>query len=259
MRTWRCRGCGRRFNALTCTTLQGIHGSWRSIVLAVYCSIQFPQYTGLSMACALKTDHQTKGHHTVLRLKHHIFQAMEEELPPFSGICQLDDTLIGTVNGVSVSVIGCVEQESGQIRAEVIVGEINKDNSTQFIKTATTKDAQLLTDQSGKYPYGLRKRLTVNHSIPEMARWIEKRQLLVTTNTIESFWALLKSFLRIHRAVTYATYICMWRRRLGTSAISANPLSTRCAPSSAIRTRCGVGFLRSSPRPSWLSNWICSY
>ena len=202
MRTWRCRGCGRRFNALTCTTLQGIHGSWRSVVLAVYCSIHFPQYTGLSMACALKTDHQTKGHHTVLRLKHHIFQAMEEELPPFSGICQLDDTLIGTVNGVPVSVIGCVEKESGRVRAEVIVGEINKANSTQFIKTATTKDAQLLTDQSGKYPYGLRKRLTVNHSIPEMARWIEKRRLLVTTNTIESFWALLKSFLRIHHAVT---------------------------------------------------------
>ena len=201
-RTWRCRRCDRRFNALTCTTLQGVHGPWRLILLAVYCSLQFNHYTGLSLACALKTDDQTKAHHTALDLHHRIFQAMEEELPQSSGKCQIDDTLIGTVNGVPVSVIGCVDDKSGQVRAEVIVGEIDKDNSTPFIEAATTKDAQLLTDQTRDYPYGLRKRLTVNHSKPEMACWNDDHRILVTTNGIESFWAILKESLSLHRAVT---------------------------------------------------------
>ena len=202
MRTWRCRKCDRRFHALTCTTLQGVHGSWRLILLAVYCSIQFNHFTALSLACALKTDAQTKAHRTALSLRHRIFQAMEEELPPFSGNCQIDDTLIGTVNGVPVSVIGCWNKKTGQVRAEVIVGEMELDKSTPFIKTATAKDAQLFTDQTDKYPYGLRKRLTVNHSIPQFARWVEETHQLITTNGIESFWSILKEFLSIHRAVT---------------------------------------------------------
>ena len=202
MRTWRCRKCDRRFHALTCTTLQGVHGSWRLILLAVYCCIQFNHFTALSLACALKTDAQTKAHRTALGLRHRIFQAMEEDLPQFSGNCQIDDTLIGTVNGVPVSVIGCLNKETGQVRAEVIVGEMELDKSTPFIKTATTKDSQLLTDQTDKYPYGLRKRLTVNHSVPEFARWVEETHQLITTNGIESFWSILKEFLSIHRAVT---------------------------------------------------------
>ena len=201
-RSWRCRRCDRRFNPLTCTTLQGVHGSWRLVLLAVYCSLQFNHHTGLSLACALKTDDQTKAHHTALNLHRRIFQAMEEQPPQFSGCCQVDDTLIGTVNGVPVSVIGCVEQESGQVRAEVIVGEMELDKSTPFITATTATDALLLTDQTDKYCYGLRKRLTVNHSTPEFARWSDDHRTLVTTNGIESFWAMLKEFLRLHRAVT---------------------------------------------------------
>ena len=201
-RTWRCRQCDRRFNALTCTTLQGVHESWRAIALAVYYCLQFNHHTGLSLACALKTADQTIAHRTALNLTHRIFQAMEEKLPPFSGICQIDDTIIGTVNGVPISVIGCVEQESGQVQAEVIVGEMELAKSIPFIKTATAKDATLLTDQTDKYPYWLRKRFTVNHSVPEMAGWNDDYRILVTTNRIESFWAMLKEFLRLHRAVT---------------------------------------------------------
>lgn len=201
-RTWSCRRCGRRFNALTCTTLQGIHGPWRLILLAVYCCLQFTHHTGLSLACALKTDDRTKTHKTAVDLHHRIFQAMEEERPRLSGTTQFDDTLIGTINGVPIHVRCFADTESGQIRTQVLVGEINKDNSTLAIKENTTEGAMLLTDQSDDYPYGVRKRLTLNHSIPEMARWDEGHHVLVTTNRVEGFWGLLKLFLLLHRAVT---------------------------------------------------------
>ena len=201
-RTWNCRRCGRRFNALTCTTLQGRHGPWRLILLAIYCCQQFNHHTGLSLACALKTDDRTKAHKTGLSLQHRIFQAMEAELPKFSDITQFDDTLIGTIDGVPINVRGFLDHESGQVRTAVLVGEINKDNSTQAIKDNTTEGAVLLTDQSDDYPYGLRERLTVNHSVPEMARWDKDHQVLVTTNGVEGFWGLLKLFLLLHRAVT---------------------------------------------------------
>ncbi len=201
-RTWSCRRCGRRFNALTCTTLQGVQGPWRLILLAVYCCLQFNHPTGLSLACAMKTDDRTKVHKTAVDLHHRICQAMEEELPRFSGTTQFDDTLIGTIDGVPINVRGFSNNESGQFRTAVLVGEINKNNSTQIIKDNTTEDSVLLTDQSDDYPYGLRERLTVNHSIPEMVRWDEKHQVLVTTNGVECFWSLLKLFLLLHRAVT---------------------------------------------------------
>ena len=201
-RTWSCRRCGRHFNALTCTTLQGLHGPWRLILLAGYCCLQFHHHTGLSLACALKTDDRTKAHKTGLDLHHRIFQAMEAELPRFSGTTQFDDTLIGTIDGVPINVRCFLDNESGQIRTAVLVGEINKDNSTQVIKDNTTENAVLLTDQSDDYPYGFRKRLTVNHSVPEMARWDEDHQVLVTTNGVEGFWGILKFFLLLHRAVT---------------------------------------------------------
>ena len=201
-RTWRCRRCGRRFNAFTCTTLQGVQGSRREILLAIYVCLQFNYSTGLSLACALKTDDRTKAHKTGLSHHHRIFQAMEQELPRFSGFTQFDDTLIGTIDDVPVYVRGFLDNESGQVRASVHVGEINKENSTQAIKENTTEDAVLLTDQSGNYPYGLRTRLTVNHSIPEMAHWYEKHQVLATTNGVECFWSHLKLLLLLHHAVT---------------------------------------------------------
>ena len=201
-RTWGCRRCGRHFNALTCTPLQGVQGPWRLILLALYCCLQFSHTTGLLLAGALKTDDRTKAHKTGLSLQHRIFQAMEQELPRFSDTTQFDDTLVGTIDGVPVNVRCFLDNESGQVRTAVLVGEITKENSTQAIKDNTTEDVLLLTDQSDDYPYGFRKRLTVNHSMPEMARWDENHQVLVTTNGVEGFWSLLKLLLLLHRAVT---------------------------------------------------------
>ncbi len=201
-RTWSCRACGRRFNALTCTTLQGIHGSWRTILLAVYLTLQFDHHTGLTLACALKTDERTHAHHTALELKHRIYQAMEEELPPFSGTCQADDTLIGNVNATPILVIACKENESGAVKAKVIIGEMELAKSIPFFEYATTDKAMLLTDETDKYPFGLRVRLTVNHSEHEYVRRDDVYHVLVTTNAVESFWATLKALLRAHHAVT---------------------------------------------------------
>ena len=200
-RTWSCRACGRRFNALTCTTLKGIHGSWRTILLAVYLTLQFDHHTGLSLAFALKTDHHTHAHHTALDLKHRIYQAMEEELPPFSGTCQADDTLIGNVNTTPILVIACKENESGGVKAKVIIGEMELAKSIPFFESATTVEAMLLTDETDKYPVDLRVRLTVNHE-KEYVRWDDVYHVLVTTNAVESFWATLKALLRAHHAVT---------------------------------------------------------
>ena len=201
-RTWSCRRCGRRFNALTCTTLQGVQGPWRLILLAIYSCLQFSYTTGLSLACALKTDDRQKAHKTGLSLQHRIFQAMEEELPRLSDTTQFDDTLVGTIDDVPVNVRCFLDNESGEVRTAVLVGEINQENSTQAIKDNTTEDVLLLTDQSDDYPYGFRKRLTVNHSVPEMARWDKEHQVLVMTNGVEGFWSLLKLLLLLHRAVT---------------------------------------------------------
>ena len=201
-RTWRCRQCRRSFHALTCTTLQGVHGSWRTILLAVYYTLQFPYESSLSLACALKTSERKMAYKTALRLRHRILQGLDEDLPQSSGDCQIDDTLIGNVNGIPITVIGCVDTETGQVRGDVIVGEVALHNSSAFIQGAITRDACLLTDDTDKYSHSIRNRLTVNHSRKQYSRWDDEHQKLVTTNSIESFWSTLKFLLSIHRAVT---------------------------------------------------------
>ena len=201
-RTWRCLQCERRFHALTHTTLKGVHGSWRALLLAVYCSLQFPYQSALSLACALKTDGRTRNHRTSLRLLHRIFEALEVDLLPITGDFQTDDTLIGNVDGIPVTVLGCVSEETGRVVAEVIVGEVELANSTPFIEKATDKNARMMSDESNKLPWGIRTRLTVNHKKKKYVRWYEAHHKLATSNSMESFWAALKLFLHMHRSLT---------------------------------------------------------
>lgn len=200
--TWRCRQCGQRFHALTNTTLKGVHGSWRTLLLAVYFCVQFPYNSALSLACALKTDARTRNHRTSLRLMHRIFEALEVDLPVITGDFQTDDTLIGNVDGVPVTVIGCVNEATGRVVAEVIVGEVELANSTPFIKKVTDKKARMMSDESNKLPWDIRTRLTVNHKNKRYVRWYPDHHKLATTNSMESFWAALKLLLRMHRALT---------------------------------------------------------
>ena len=208
-RTWRCRECGRRFHALTCTTLQGIHGSWRTIPLAIYWCLQYPYNSALTLASALKTDERTIVHKTALRVEHKIFAAMDGILlPPLGGYCQMDDTLIGHVDGVPIAVMGIVSEGTGHLKVQEVCGEVNHENSGPFIENSTEPDAILITDDTNDFPFGIRIRLTVNHSKPlsepgpRYAEWYETYRKLVTTNKIENFWRILKMLLWAHRAFT---------------------------------------------------------
>ena len=201
-RTWRCQQCGKRFHALTNTMLKGVHGSWRAILLAIYFCLQFPYQSALSLACALKTNERTKSHRTSLRLVHRIFEALEVNQPAITGDFQTDDTLIGNVDGIPVTVIGCVSEDTGQVHADVIVGEVELANSTPFIEKTTDKNARMMSDESNKLPWGIRTRLTVNHKEKKYVRWYEEHHKLATSNWMESFWAALKLFLLTHRSVT---------------------------------------------------------
>ena len=201
-RTWRCLQCERRFHALTHTTLKGVHGSWRALLLAGYFCLQFPYQSALSLACALKTDGRTRSHRTSLRLVHRIFEALEVDLPAITDDFQTDDTLIGNVDGIPVTVIGCVSEETGRLVAGVIVGEVELANSTPFIEKATDKNARMMSDESNKLPWGIRTRLTVNHKKKQYVRWYEEHHKLATTNSMESFWAALKLLLHMHRSLT---------------------------------------------------------
>ena len=95
-----------------------------------------------------------------------------------------------------------MSEETRQVRAGVIVGEVELATSTPFIEKATDQNARMMSDESNKLPWGIRTRLTVNHKEEQYVRWYEEHHKLATTNGIESFWAALKLLFHIHRALT---------------------------------------------------------
>ena len=182
----------------------GTHYPWRTWLWAVHQLLQNPRGTSaLTMACQVKTDEKTLPHTTSVRIMHGIFEGLTEaRRQPTSDIIEVDDTLIGYVNGVPVNVIGLWEDGTRLVRARVVVGDINQDIATDFIRSEAKKDVTLFTDGATNYPLFIWRRYKVIHKHGEYVRWEEDIQRYVMTNHIENFWRTLKATLWIHQSVT---------------------------------------------------------
>ena len=134
-----------------------------------------------------------------------------DDTPPMSGVVEMDETYVGgkrrgsmpgrtTVNTVDhkTPVFGMAERR-GRVRA-VVVPDARRTTLTDAIGDHVSPDATIITDEWPAYrviarDYGAH--YTINHGSKEYVRGF------VHTNTIESFWALVKNAVRgVHHGVS---------------------------------------------------------
>ena len=129
------------------------------------------------------------------RMMHQIRKLMAEELPPFKGTVEMDETYVGGVRpgkrgrgaaGKAI-VVGAVERQ-GSV-APFVVEQANAETAKNLLAVTTDPSAKIVTDEYGAY-HGLKKagydHETINHGREEYVRGD------VHTNTIEGFWSQMK-------------------------------------------------------------------
>lgn len=213
---WRCRGCGDQYTVRTGTVMEDsriplrfwVHAYWRAASSKKGVSaLQLKRETGLTYKSALF-------------LLHRIRWAMADSAPPkLGGDVEVDETYVGgkprrpveaskayqrttgrkVKPGPSadfvdrkIEVVALVSRD-GQARAYV-AADVQGHNLKDAIREHVAPSATIHTDQLPRYK-GIGKDFagghhTVNHSVKEYARRDGNR--LVTTNTVEGFFALLK-------------------------------------------------------------------
>ena len=197
---FRCRDCRYDFSVRTGTLMHGSNLPLRKWALALYLVSESPK--GIS-ALAL-SDKLKIGHGTALHLLHRIRAAFPEDLPLFTGPVQADEVYLGgrernkhaskkrragrgTVG--KAPVLGALDEASNRIALEA-VNSVRGVTVRDFLRRLLTPGCALYTDQHATYLEvpGVEHH-SVNHGEGEYYRDG------VTTNAIESVWALLRRVL----------------------------------------------------------------
>ena len=192
---WRCRTCRKHFSVRTGTVLAESKLSLHKWLLAVH--FYLTNRKGISSIQLAKELGVTQK--TAWFLGHRIRQAMRQPGGLLAGVVQADETLIGGKEGKKhaakklhagptagkTPVFG-VRAADGQVRAFPI-HRVDKATLHAAVRGNVAAGSRLYTDSHPGYA-GLREypHASVSHSIGEYVRG------RVTTNSIESFWALLK-------------------------------------------------------------------
>lgn len=219
---WVCKNCapnGYRFSVLTGTIFENTNIPLRTWFQVVYLMCQSKK--GISALQVWRMMEPVRGkrgsYRTAWYMCHRIRAAMMDEAGPLGGIVEVDETYIGgsdrnrhkgkksidvrkkhqkseyrkpgeSIGYLKVGVIGAIARK-GNVVARMI-GSLDAPTKQEFVRRLVGKGKfkMLFTDKDHAYRYvqrGLHHE-AVDHSRGEYVRGI------VHTNTIESFWSLLK-------------------------------------------------------------------
>jgi transposase-like protein len=202
---WRCRGCGKQYTVRVGTVMEESR-----IPLRHWCYAYWAACASKKGVSALQIKRQTGlTYKSALFLMHRIRWAMRQDNPaPLKGDVEADETYVGgkprrknnpiwigrqgpaeDFKDRKTPVVAIVER-GGNVRA-MATTEVKAQNLRQIIREMTDpKGSRLITDELASYrkigPEFERGHETVNHGRREYARGD------INTNTVESFFALLK-------------------------------------------------------------------
>lgn len=193
--TYHCSWCGRDFTVKTGTIMHGSPLPLQKWAMAFYLySTHIKSVSSLKLHRDLDITQKSAWH-----LAHRIRECFEDDLMVFAGPVQVDEVYIGglqknkhadkkqhgTKVGDKTAVIG-LRDRSGKVIARVL-GQVNVWNVFDFIIDTVGPKTEIHTDQSPVYNTLPNPRKSVRHNRGEYVG-IDG----VTTNGIESFWAMLR-------------------------------------------------------------------
>lgn len=199
-----CNGCRKSFSVTAGTIFHNTHIELQKWFLLI--SLMMNAKKGLS-ACQAARDIQIRRP-TVWSMMHRIRKAMKDDGALLSGIVEMDETYIGgkprkganrddDIDGGNTSnrgrgtkkipVVGMVER-AGNVKAKKASKDTLKSKDlNELIRQHINPDSILMTDEYTGYNKAARilKHFTINHS----RAYVDG---VIHTNTIESFWAIVK-------------------------------------------------------------------
>jgi transposase-like protein len=194
---WRCHDCKGQF-----TVRQGTVFEESRLPLRHWCYAFWRASTSKKGVSALEIQRQCQiSYKSALFLMHRIRHALTpnlEKFPKMMGTVEVDETYIGgkkkfvgrgSITG-KVPVVSAVER-CGRVRSQVVPSVTGK-TLKSFIQKNIKVNSEIHTDENRSYclirPHYAH--FTIKHAMGEYAR--REKDRLVTTNTVEGFFSLLK-------------------------------------------------------------------
>ncbi len=206
---WQCWGCEKSFSVTVGTIFHNTHVDLQRWFLLI--SLMLNAKKGLSAMQAARDLQMRRP--TVWSMMHRVRKALKDDGQLLKGLVEMDEAYVGgkprkrnkrdddidAPRGRATrkqAVVGVVER-GGRVKTRIVgKDEMSADDMREIIlDTIDRKNSVLTTDEHPSYnkvnEYMLHR--TINHSREYVRRDLFADQLgLIHTNTIESFWAILK-------------------------------------------------------------------
>ena len=194
---YRCRSCPYDFSVKVGTVMQASNLDYCTWADAIYWMLSEPK----GVSAQVLSDRLGVAYKSAWHLEHRIRKAMVEDKDPFCGTVEADESYWGGKEGNKhankklrlgrgtagkIAVVGVLERSTKRVVAEV-VAHVDRETLQDFMRRHVQNGATLYTDEHAGYSGmpGLNLE-SIRHGAGEYVRDD------VTTNSIESFWALPK-------------------------------------------------------------------